>query len=141
MRLSIKEQASDLHHSKKSLVNQREVRRDTQSFSQALRSMVSDSLQAAVTQTLMKKVGGGRMAAHEIMIGTPAVRNLVREDNNAQIYSVIQASSSLQMQTLDQCLNALVEEGLVTLEAAREKAVSPQNIGKGESASSLPSFK
>ena len=94
LRLSIKEQASDLHHSKKSLVNQREVRRDTQSFSQALRSMVSDSLQAAVTQTLMKKVGGGRIAAHEIMIGTPAVRNLVRKDKNAQSYSVIQTSSS-----------------------------------------------
>ena len=94
LRLSIKEQASDLHHSKKSLVNQREVRRDTQSFSQALRSMVSDSLQAVVTQTLMKKVGGGRIAAHEIMIGTPAVRNLVRKDKNAQSYSVIQTSSS-----------------------------------------------
>jgi len=56
--------------------------------------MVSDSLQAAVTQTLMKKVGGGRIAAHEIMIGTPAVRNLVRKDKNAQSYSVIQTSSS-----------------------------------------------
>ena len=126
--LTIEDPIEFVHHSEKSLINQREVRRDTQSFSQALRSMVSDSLQAAVTQTLMKKVGGGRIAAHEIMIGTPAVRNLVREDKNAQIYSVIQTSSSLQMQTLDQCLNALVEEGLVTLEAAREKAVSPPKI-------------
>lgn len=202
--LTIEDPIEFVHHSEKSLINQREVRRDTQSFSQALRSalredpdvvvvgemkdletirlaltasetdhlvfatlhttsaaltinriidvfpaeekdmvrsMLSDSLQAVVTQTLMKKVGGGRIAAHEIIIGTPAVRNLVREDKNAQIYSVIQTSSSLQMQTLDQCLNALVEEGLVTLEAAREKAVSSQNIGKGGSASSLPSFK
>ena len=202
--LTIEDPIEFVHHSEKSLINQREVRHDTQSFSQALRSalredpdvvvvgemkdletirlaltasetghlvfatlhttsaaltinriidvfpaeekdmvrsMLSDSLQAVVTQTLMKKVGGGRIAAHEIMMGTPAVRNLVREDKNAQIYSVIQTSSSLQMQTLDQCLNALVEEGLVTLEAAREKAVSSQNIGKGGSASSLPSFK
>ena len=106
-----------------------------------VRSMLSDSLQAVVTQALLKKVDGGRIAAHEIMIGTPAVRNLIREDKIAQIYSVIQTSSSLQMKTLDQSLSALVDEGIISLETAREKAVSPKHISKDERNNySLPSF-
>jgi twitching motility protein PilT len=193
-----------VHESKKCLINQREVGRDTQSFSQALRSalredpdvvvvgemrdletirlamtaaetghlvfatlhttsaaltinriievfpaeekdmirsMLWDSLQVVVTQTLLKKVGGGRIVAHEIMIGIPAVRNLIREDKVAQIYSVIQTSGSLEMKTLDQSLSALVDEGIISLETAREKAVSPKHISKDERNNySFPSF-
>ena len=202
--LTIEDPIEFVHDSKKCLINQREVGRDTQSFSQALRSalredpdvvvvgemrdletirlamtaaetghlvfatlhttsaaltinriidvfpaeekdmirsMLSDSLQAVVTQTLLKKVGGGRIAAHEIMIGIPAVRNLIREDKVAQIYSVIQTSSSLEMKTLDQSLSVLVDEGIISLETAREKAVSPKHISKDERNNySLPSF-
>ena len=202
--LTIEDPIEFVHKSKKCLINQREVGRDTQSFSQALRSalredpdvvvvgemrdletirlamtaaetghlvfatlhttsaaltinriidvfpaeekdmirsMLSDSLQAVVTQTLLKKVGGGRIAAHEIMIGIPAVRNLIREDKVAQIYSVIQTSSLLEMKTLDQSLSTLVDEGLITLEVAREKAVSPKHISKEERNNySLPYF-
>ena len=193
--LTIEDPIEFVHESKKCLINQREVGRNTESFSQALRaalredpdvvvvgemrdletirlaltaaetghlvfatlhttsaaltinrivdvfpaeekdmvrSMLSDSLQAVVTQTLLKKVGGGRIAAHEIMIGAPSVRNLIREDKSAQIYSVIQTSSSLQMKTLDQSLSVLLDEGLISLETAREKAVSPQHISKTE---------
>tara|TARA_B110000090_G_scaffold12207_1_gene12205 strand:- start:91 stop:1221 length:1131 start_codon:yes stop_codon:yes gene_type:complete len=202
--LTIGDPIEFVHESKKCLVNQREVGRDTKRFSQALRSalredpdvvvvgemrdletirlaltaaetghlvfatlhttsaaltinriidvfpaeekdmvrsMLSDSLQAVVTQALLKKVDGGRIAAHEIMIGTPAVRNLIREDKIAQIYSVIQTSSSLQMKTLDQSLSALVDEGIISLETAREKAVSPKHISKDERNNySVPSF-
>ena len=202
--LTIEDPIEFVHESKKCLINQREVGRDTQRFSHALRSalredpdvvvvgemrdletirlaltaaetghlvfatlhttsaaltinriidvfpaeekdmvrsMLSDSLQAVVTQTLLKKVGGGRIAAHEIMIGTPAVRNLIREDKVAQIYSVIQTGSSLQMKTLDQSLSTLVDEGVITLETAREKAVSPKHISKDERNNySLPEF-
>jgi twitching motility protein PilT len=66
-----------------------------------VRSMLSESLQAVISQTLLKKIGGGRVAAHEIMIGTPAIRNLIREDKVAQMYSAIQTGGSLGMQTLD----------------------------------------
>tara|TARA_B110000902_G_scaffold91695_1_gene108915 strand:- start:94 stop:1224 length:1131 start_codon:yes stop_codon:yes gene_type:complete len=202
--LTIEDPIEFVHESKKCLVNQREVGRDTKRFSQALRSalredpdvvvvgemrdletirlaltaaetghlvfatlhttsaaltinriidvfpaeekdmvrsMLSDSLQAVVTQALLKKVDGGRIAAHEIMIGTPAVRNLIREDKIAQIYSVIQTSSSLQMKTLDQSLSALVDEEIISLETAREKAVSPKHISKDERNNySVPSF-
>jgi len=67
-----------------------------------VRSMLSESLQAVISQTLMKKMGGGRIAAHEIMIGTSAIRNLIREDKIAQMYSAIQTGGSLGMTTLDQ---------------------------------------
>ena len=193
--LTIEDPIEFVHESKKSLINQREIGRDTQQFSHALRaalredpdvvvigemrdletvrlaltaaetghlvfatlhttsaaltinriidvfpaeekdlvrSMLSDSLQAVVTQTLLKKVDGGRVAAHEIMIGTPAIRNLIREDKVAQIYSVIQTGSSLQMKTLDQSLAQLVDEGVVSLETARSKAVFPKHLSKEE---------
>jgi len=84
--------------------------------------------QAVVSQTLMKKNGGGRVAAHEIMIGTPAIRNLIREDKVAQMYSAIQTGASVGMQTLDQCLQGLVQRGLVSREVAREKAKNPDSI-------------
>jgi len=90
-----------------------------------VRSMLSESLQAVISQTLLKKNGGGRVAAHEIMIGTPAIRNLIREDKVAQMYSAIQTGAGLGMQTLDQCLQGLVQNGLISREAAREKAKTP----------------
>jgi twitching motility protein PilT len=93
-----------------------------------VRSMLSESLQAVVSQTLLKKIGGGRVAAHEIMIGTPAIRNLIREDKVAQMYSAIQTGGSLGMQTLDSCLKNLVAKGVVSRDAAREKAKTPENF-------------
>ena len=189
--LTIEDPIEFVHESKKCLVNQREVHRDTLGFAEALRSalredpdiilvgelrdletirlaltaaetghlvfgtlhttsaaktidrvvdvfpaeeksmvrsMLSESLQAVVSQTLMKKNGGGRVAAHEIMIGTPAIRNLIREDKVAQMYSAIQTGAGIGMQTLDQCLQALVQKGVVSREAAREKAKIPDNF-------------
>ena len=183
--LTIEDPIEFVHESKKCLVNQREVHRDTLGFAEALRSalredpdiilvgemrdletirlaltaaetghlvfgtlhttsaaktidrivdvfpgeeksmvrsMLSESLQAVISQTLLKKIGGGRVAAHEIMIGTPAIRNLIREDKVAQMYSAIQTGGNLGMQTLDMCLKRLVQQGLVTKDAAREKA-------------------
>ncbi|MDA7088854.1 type IV pilus twitching motility protein PilT [Pseudomonas sp. SA3-5] len=189
--LTIEDPIEFVHESKKCLINQREVHRDTLGFSEALRSalredpdiilvgemrdletirlaltaaetghlvfgtlhttsaaktidrvvdvfpaeeksmvrsMLSESLQAVISQTLLKKVGGGRVAAHEIMIGTPAIRNLIREDKVAQMYSSIQTGASLGMQTLDACLKGLVAKGLVTRENAREKSKTPDNF-------------
>ena len=189
--LTIEDPIEFVHESKKCLVNQREVHRDTLGFSEALRSalredpdiilvgemrdletirlaltaaetghlvfgtlhttsaaktidrvvdvfpaeekamvrsMLSESLQAVISQTLIKKVGGGRVAAHEIMIGTPAIRNLIREDKVAQMYSAIQTGGALGMQTLDMSLKALVARGLISREAAREKAKTPENF-------------
>ena len=83
-----------------------------------VRSMLSESLRAVISQSLLKKVGGGRIAAHEIMVGIPAIRNLIREDKVAQMYSSIQTGSQYGMQTLDQCLQDLVKRGLVTRAAA-----------------------
>ncbi len=93
-----------------------------------VRSMLSESLQAVISQTLLKKNGGGRVAAHEIMRGTPAIRNLIREDKVAQMYSAIQTGASIGMQTLDQCLEGLVEKRVISREAAREKAKMPENF-------------
>src|SRR6478752_7229717 len=83
-----------------------------------VRSMLSESLRAVISQSLLKKVGGGRIAAHEIMVGIPAIRNLIREDKVAQMYSSIQTGSQYGMQTLDQCLQDLVKRGLVTRQQA-----------------------
>ncbi len=189
--LTIEDPIEFVHQSKKSLVNQREVHRDTHGFNEALRSalredpdiilvgelrdletirlaltaaetghlvfgtlhttsaaktidrivdvfpaaekgmvrsMLSESLQAVVSQTLLKKVGGGRVAAHEIMIGTSAIRNLIREDKIAQMYSAIQTGAGVGMQTLDQCLKELVAKGLVDRNEARSKAKSADSI-------------
>ena len=87
-----------------------------------VRSMLSESLQAVISQTLLKKNGGGRVAAHEIMLGTPGIRNLIREDKVAQMYSSIQTGAGSGMQTLDQCLMDLVKKGVISRDAAREKA-------------------
>lgn len=189
--LTVEDPIEFVHQSKKSLVNQREVHRDTLGFNEALRSalredpdvilvgemrdletirlaltaaetghcvfgtlhttsaaktidrivdvfpaeeksmvrsMLSESLQGVISQTLLKKKGGGRVAAHEIMVGTPAIRNLIREDKVAQMYSAIQTGGSLGMTTMDQSLKTLVQKGLVTPEAAREKAKTPEQF-------------
>lgn len=186
--LTIEDPIEFVHESKKCLVNQREVHRDTHGFAEALRSalredpdiilvgemrdletirlaltaaetghlvfgtlhttsaaktidrvvdvfpanekamvrsMLSESLQAVISQTLLKKTGGGRVAAHEIMRGTPAIRNLIREDKVAQMYSAIQTGGALGMQTMDQCLQDLVARHVVARDVAREKAKSP----------------
>lgn len=189
--LTIEDPIEFVHESKKCLVNQREVKRDTLGFKEALRSalredpdiilvgelrdletirlaltaaetghlvfgtlhttsaaktidrivdvfpanekamvrsMLSESLQAVVSQTLLKKHGGGRVAAHEIMRGTPAIRNLIREDKVAQMYSAIQTGNAHGMQTMDQSLADLVARRLISREAAREKAKIPDNF-------------
>jgi len=185
--LTIEDPIEFVHSSKKSLINQREVHRDTLGFNEALRSalredpdvilvgemrdletirlaltaaetghlvfgtlhtnsaaktidrvidvfpaaekgiirsMLSESLQAVISQTLLKKNGGGRTAAWEIMVGTPAIRNLIREDKVAQMYSAIQTGRKDGMQTLDQHLQELVEKGVVARATARVKAVN-----------------
>jgi len=93
-----------------------------------VRSMMSESLQAVISQSLLKKTNGGRVAAHEIMMGTPAIRNLIREDKVAQMYSAIQTGASIGMQTLDQCLQNLLSKGQISREIAREKAKIPENF-------------
>ena len=189
--LTIEDPIEFVHESKKCLVNQREVHRDTLGFAEALRSalredpdiilvgemrdletirlaltaaetghlvfgtlhttsaaktidriidvfpadekamvrsMLSESLEAVISQTLLKKKGGGRVAAHEIMLGTSAIRNLIREDKVAQMYSAIQTGNAIGMQTLDQCLENLVKKKVITAEAAREKAKDPDKF-------------
>lgn len=188
--LTIEDPIEVVHTSKKSLVNQREVYRDTHGFSEALysvtrqdtdiillgelrdlktielaltaaetgqlvlatlhtssaaktvnriidvfpaeekamvRSMLSESLRAVVSQMLIKRVGGGRIAAHEIMVGTPAICNLIREDKVPQMYSAIQTGGALGMQTLDQCLQNLVSRKQITNADAFPLAVN-QNL-------------
>jgi twitching motility protein PilT len=94
-----------------------------------VRAMLSESLQAVISQTLCKtKDGSGRVAAHEIMIGTPAIRNLIREAKVAQMYSSIQTGNSLGMQTLDQNLTDLVRRNVISAAEARAKAKIPENF-------------
>ena len=89
-----------------------------------VRSMLSESLRSVISQTLLKKTGGGRVAAHEIMIGTPAIRNLIREAKVAQMYSAIQTGVAVGMQTLDQNLQELVRRGVVSKQDAAQKAAN-----------------
>ncbi|MCH8931061.1 MAG: type IV pilus twitching motility protein PilT [Proteobacteria bacterium] len=93
-----------------------------------VRAMLSESLRAVISQTLLKRIGGGRIAAHEIMIGTPAIRNLIREGKIAQMYSAIQTGQGLGMQTLDQNLSELMQKGLINKEEARYRAVNKENF-------------
>ena len=183
--ISIEDPIEFVHTSKKCLINQREVHRDTLGFSEALRSalredpdivlvgelrdletirlaltaaetghlvfgtlhtssaaktidrvidvfpagekamvrsMLSESLRAVIAQTLLKRIGGGRIAAWEIMVGTPAIRNLIREDKVAQMYSAIQSGQAHGMQTLDQHLHELLKRGVINRLDARAKA-------------------
>jgi twitching motility protein PilT len=189
--LTVEDPIEFVHKSKKCLVNQREVHRDTLGFNEALRSalredpdtilvgemrdletirlalsaaetghlvfgtlhtssaaktidrivdvfpaaeksmvrsMLSESLKAVISQTLLKRIGGGRIAAHEIMLGTPAIRNLIREDKVAQMYSSIQTGQNVGMQTLDQNLKGLLAQGLVTKDEAKKKAAHPDQL-------------
>jgi twitching motility protein PilT len=94
-----------------------------------VRAMLSESLRAVISQALLKtKDGNGRVAAHEIMIGTPAIRNLIRENKIAQMYSSIQTGQQFGMQTLDQCLQDLVKRGAVTMAEARGYAANKDNF-------------
>lgn len=93
-----------------------------------VRSMLSESIQAVIAQTLIKRVGGGRIAAHEVMIGTPAIRNLIREDKIAQMYSMIQTGQSEGMITLDQTLDNLVRNRLISVTDARRIAVDKKKF-------------
>ncbi len=94
-----------------------------------IRAMLSESLQAVISQTLCKTADGlGRVAAHEIMLGTPAIRNLIREGKVAQMYSSIQTGNGIGMQTLDQSLRALITQGKISAAEARGKAKIPENF-------------
>ena len=95
-----------------------------------VRSMLSESLRAVISQTLCKtKDEQGRVAAHEIMIGTPAIRNLIRENKIAQMYSAIQTGQNVGMQTLDQNLQDLVRRNVISLPEARSKASNKEAFG------------
>jgi twitching motility protein PilT len=189
--LTIEDPIEFVHESQRSLINQREVHRDTLGFSEALRSalredpdvilvgelrdletirlaltaaetghlvfgtlhtssaaktvdrivdvfpagekemvrsMLSESLRAVISQTLLKRNGGGRIAAHEIMIGTPAIRNLIREGKIAQMYSAIQTGQDSGMQTLDQNLKELLSKGMINKEEARFRASNKEDF-------------
>jgi len=189
--LTVEDPIEFVHDSKKSLINQREVHRDTHSFNNALRSalredpdvilvgemrdletirlaltaaetghlvfgtlhttsaaktidriidvfpaeekamvrsMLSESLEGVISQTLIKKKSGGRVAAHEIMLGTAAIRNLIREDKVAQMFSAIETGNQYGMKSLDQALRALVDDKVISLEQAREKAARPEHF-------------
>jgi len=94
-----------------------------------VRAMLSESVVAVISQTLLKvKDGNGRVAAHEIMVGTPAIRNLIRENKVAQMYSMIQTGQQFGMQTLDQTLLELVRRNVVSIGEARQYAKTPENF-------------
>src|SRR5450830_102074 len=94
-----------------------------------VRSMLSESLSAVVSQVLLKtRAGDSRIAAHEIMLGTPAIRNLIREGKVAQMTSVMQTSAAAGMQTLDHCLAELLRKELITPETARATARNPDQF-------------
>ncbi len=189
--LTIEDPIEFVHSSKKCLINQREVHRDTLGFAEALRSalredpdiilvgelrdletirlaltaaetghlvfgtlhtssaaktidriidvfpageksmvrsMLSESLRSVIAQTLLKKIGGGRIAAWEIMVGTPAIRNLIREDKVAQMYSAIQTGQAHGMQTMDQALKEVVQRGIVSRVDAKAKAQNKDQL-------------
>lgn len=94
-----------------------------------MRAMLSESLRAVISQALLRtKDGKGRVAAHEIMIGTPAIRNLIREAKIAQMYSAIQTGQNVGMQTLDQNLTDLVKRNVISVAEARGKAMNKDNF-------------
>ena len=94
-----------------------------------VRAMLSESLQAVISQILLKTADGkGRVAAHEIMLGTPAIRNLIREAKVAQMYSAIQTGTGMGMQTMDACLMDLVKTNKINSATARSAAKAPENF-------------
>jgi twitching motility protein PilT len=88
-----------------------------------VRTMLSESLQAVVSQSLLKRIGGGRIAVWEIMIGVPSIRNLIRENKVPQMYSVMQTGQGANMMTMDQSLQDLVQRRLISVESAKSLAV------------------
>jgi len=95
-----------------------------------IRAMLSESLKAVISQSLLKTADGkSRVAAHEIMLGNPAIRNLIRENKLAQMVSVMQTGQREGMQTLDMCLQDLVRKRKITQEAALEKAQNKKLFG------------
>ena len=94
-----------------------------------VRTMLSESIQGVISQTLLKKVGGGRVAAHEVMLGTPAIRNLIREAKVPQMYSVLQTGQDSNMQTMDQSLLELVKRRMILPETAKIMAVDKSKFG------------
>ena len=143
--LTVEDPIEFVHESKKCLINQREVGPMTLSFSAALKSALREDpdailvgemrdletirLAMTASQTLCKtKDGQGRVAAHEIMLGTSAIRNLIREAKVAQMYSAIQTGNSFGMQTLDQNLADLVKRNIISPGEARGKAKIPENF-------------
>ena len=98
-----------------------------------VRSMLSESLTAVISQVLCKRRDGpGRVGAYEIMVGSTAVSNLIRENKIAQLYSAMQTGSNVGMQTLDQALARLVQQGSISKEEAAAKARFPENFGVRE---------
>lgn len=93
-----------------------------------VRSMLSESLRAVIAQTLLKRLGGGRVACHEIMVGTPAIRNLIREDKVAQMFSVIQTGAANGMQTMEQHARQLLSLGLIDIEEVNRKVVQSDTL-------------
>lgn len=107
-----------------------------------VRAMIAGSLQAVVSQVLLKKTGGGRVAAHEIMVGTSAVRNLIREAKIPQIYSMIQVGQRYGMQTMDEALRQLKADGLIDAEEAQEAAaMTSDDDATEQSAAATPAPK
>ncbi|TNZ30401.1 type IV pilus twitching motility protein PilT [Vibrio parahaemolyticus] len=86
-----------------------------------VRSMLSESLRSVIAQKLLKRNGGGRIACHEIMMATPAIRNLIREDKVAQMYSIIQTGAAHGMQTMEQNARQLMAQGMVSREEVDSK--------------------
>lgn len=93
-----------------------------------IRNMLSESLQAVIGQALVKRNGGGRVAALELMLGTPAIRNLIREDKVAQMLTVIQTGAEMGMCTLDQHLQGLVSRQIIAPDIARAAAVNKESF-------------
>ena len=93
-----------------------------------IRTMLSESLKAVISQTLCKKIGGGRVAAHEVLFVTPAVANLIREGKSYQLYGVMQTSKQFGMQTLNDALGELVRSGRIDVREAWAKAINKQEL-------------
>lgn len=95
-----------------------------------IRSLLAQSLRAVISQTLLPKIGGGRVAAFEVMTASNAVRNLIREDKTAQIYSCLQSGAKDGMQTLDQDLRQLLNAGKIDHQTAHAAAEQKQEFAQ-----------
>ncbi|RMH08541.1 MAG: type IV pili twitching motility protein PilT, partial [Armatimonadetes bacterium] len=96
-----------------------------------IRIQLANNLQAIISQQLLPRAGQpGRVPAVEVMIATPAIRNLIRENKTHQIHTMIQTSGQLGMQTMDQSLRDLYVRGWVTYEEAMSRAINPDELRK-----------